>query len=123
MNIFLGWGARARGLSADNKGPWGSSGGDGDEPPSPEGSGGPWGEPPRRGKRLPGSPVVPTPSIDEFLRRSRARFGGGGGFPGRPDSSIVLWAILALATAWLAFTSIHSISPGQRGVVTQFGRY
>ena len=24
---------------------------------------------------------------------------------------------------WLVFTSTHSISPGERGVVTQFGRY
>ena len=120
MNILSGWGARARGLFADNKGPWGSSGG-GDEPPS-DGGGGPWGEPPKRGRRSAGPSGVPTPSIDEFLRRSRARFGGGG-FPGRPDGSIVFWAFLALACAWLAFTSIHSIAPGQRGVVTQFGRY
>ena len=24
---------------------------------------------------------------------------------------------------WLVFTSFHSIAPGQRGVVTRFGRY
>jgi membrane protease subunit HflK len=24
---------------------------------------------------------------------------------------------------WLVFTTTHSISPGQRGVVTRFGRY
>ncbi|MFL6730238.1 MAG: FtsH protease activity modulator HflK [Sphingomicrobium sp.] len=121
MNILTGWGARARGLFADNKGPWGSSGGD-DEPPSDGGGSGPWGQPPKRGRRSSGPSVVPTPSIDEFLRRSRARFGGGG-FPGRPDGSIVFWAFLALLCAWLAFTSIHSIAPGQRGVVSQFGRY
>jgi membrane protease subunit HflK len=120
MNILLGWGARARGLFADTKGPWGSSsGGDGDPPP-PEG-GGPWGEPPRR-KRPSRTSGGPSPALDDFLRRSRERFSGGG-FPGRPDRSIVLWAIIAFLCAWLAFTSIHSIAPGQRGVVTRFGRY
>ena len=121
MNILLGWGARARGLFADNKGPWGSSGGDGDEPPSPDGGAGPWGDPPRRKRQS--SSGGPSPALDEFLRRSRARFAGGGGFPGRPDRSIVMWAAIALVCAWLAFTSIHSIAPGQRGVVTRFGRY
>ena len=122
MNIFFGWGARARGLFADNKGPWGSSGGDGDEPPSPDGGAGPWGDPPRR-KRQSGASGGASPALDEFLRRSRARFAGGGGFPGQPNRSIVTWAAIALVCAWLAFTSIHSIAPGQRGVVTQFGRY
>jgi membrane protease subunit HflK len=49
--------------------------------------------------------------------------GGGGGFPGRPDRSLILWAILGFIAIWLIFTSMHSISPGQRGVVTRFGRY
>jgi len=122
MNIMTGWGARARGLFADNKGPWGSSGGDGDEPPAPDGGSGPWGDPSRR-KRQSGATGA-SPTLDEFLRRSRARFGGGGGgFPGSPDRSIVIWAILGLVALWLAFTSVHSIAPGQRGVVMQFGRY
>jgi len=120
MNIFLGWGARARGLFADTKGPWGSSGGgDGDPPPS-EG-GGPWGEPPRR--KRPSTPSGgSSPALDDFLRRSRERFSGGG-FPGAPNRSIVTWVVLALILAWLVFTSMHSIAPGQRGVVTRFGRY
>jgi membrane protease subunit HflK len=120
MNILLGWGARARGLFADNKGPWGSSGGGDGDPPSPEG-GGPWGEPPRR-KRPSGASGSSSPSLDEFLRRSRERFSGGG-FPGTPNRSIVSWVVLALVLLWLVGTSIHSISPGQRGVVTRFGRY
>ena len=63
-------------------------------------------------------------SLDDFLRRSRARFGsGGGGLPGRPDRSLILWAVLGFILIWLVFTSFHSISPGQRGVVTRFGRY
>jgi membrane protease subunit HflK len=49
--------------------------------------------------------------------------GGGGGFPGRPDRSLILWAIVGFLAIWLVFTSMHSISPGQRGVVTRFGRY
>ena len=122
MNILLGWGARARGLFVDNKGPWGSSGGSDDEPSSSEGggSGGPWGEPPRKGRRR--SSSEPNPTIDEFLRRSRERFGGGG-LPGRPDASIIFWAAVVVTLLFLIFTSTHSIAPAQRGVVTQFGRY
>jgi membrane protease subunit HflK len=122
MNIISGWGARARGLFADNKGPWGSSGGDGDEPP-PEGGSGPWGDPPRRKNQT--ASGAPSPALDEFLRRQRARFGGGGGggFPGAPSRSIVIWVIVGLIVLWLAGTSIHSIAPGQQGVVMQFGRY
>ncbi|HEX6071777.1 MAG TPA: FtsH protease activity modulator HflK [Sphingomicrobium sp.] len=123
MSNLLGWGGRIRGLFAENKGPWGSSGGDGDggEPPADDGQGGPWGEPAPRRRRSSGSGNVT--SFDELFRRSRARFGGGGGLPGRPDRSLILWAILALVGAWLVVTSFHLISPGQRGVVSRFGRY
>ena len=31
--------------------------------------------------------------------------------------------MLGFILLWLIFTSVHSISPGQRGVVTRFGRY
>jgi membrane protease subunit HflK len=123
MSIFLGWGGRFRGLFADTKGPWGPSG-SGDEPPGDDGQGGgPWGEPSGDGRRpLSGRSTV-TP-LDELLRRGRMRFrGGGGGFPGRPDRSLIIWAILGFIAIWLVFTSVHSISPGQRGVVTRFGRY
>jgi len=120
MNILFGLGARARGLFADNKGPWGSSGSDGDEPPS-DGGGGPWGEPPKRRRRSSIDLDMPGPSIEDFLRRSRARFGGG--LPGQPSGSIIIWAVVALVVVWLVFTSMHSIAPGQRGVVTRFGRY
>jgi membrane protease subunit HflK len=124
MSTFLGWGDRVRGLFTDTKGPWGSSsGGDGGEPPSEDGQSGPWGETPRRRRRTTVSPGGNVSSLDDLLRRSRERFGGGGGLPGRPDRSLILWAIIAFIAAWLVFTSIHSISPGQRGVVTRFGRY
>ena len=127
MSILLGWGSRVRGLFADTKGPWGSGSGSdgGSEPPPDDGQGsGPWGDPPRRRRSVIGG-ASNVSSLDEFLRRSRARFGGGGGggLPGRPDRSLILWAILGFVLIWLIFTSFHSISPGQRGVVTRFGRY
>jgi membrane protease subunit HflK len=34
-----------------------------------------------------------------------------------------MWAVLALVLAWIVFTSTHVVAPGQRGVVTLFGRY
>ena len=121
--------SRDRGLSADSKGPWGPSGNDGDAPSgdpgaTPPQSNGPWGDAPRRARRSPlGGANVSV--LDDLLRRSRARFGGGGdgGVPGRPDQSLIIWAVIGLVVIWLLFTSTHSIAPGQRGVVTQFGRY
>jgi membrane protease subunit HflK len=124
MTGFLGWGGRIRGLFADTKGPWGPSGGGDEEPPSNDGGGsGPWGESGPRKRRTGISPGGNVSSFDELFRRSRARFGGGGGLPGRPDRSLILWAIVALVAAWLIFTTFHSISPSERGVVTRFGRY
>ncbi|MFL6786631.1 MAG: FtsH protease activity modulator HflK [Sphingomicrobium sp.] len=126
MKSISGWGGRVRGLFADTKGPWGPSGGDaGGDPPSGDGGGnGPWGEPTRRGRR-PGLGSPNVSALDELLRRSRARFGGGGGggLPKGPDRSLVIWGIVGFVLIWLVFTSTHAISPGQRGVVTQFGRY
>ena len=123
MKTISGWGGRVRGLFTDTKGPWGQSGGDGGDPPPEDGQGGPWGETPGRGRRttLGGNNVS---ALEELLRRSRARFaGGGGGLPGRPSRSLILWAVLGFVLLWLVFTSTHSIAPGQSGVVTQFGRY
>ena len=124
----MGWGTRIRGLFADNKGPWGPSGSDGGgEPPSGDDNSGngPWGEAPRRGRRSGlGAPNVTA--LDEFMRRSRERFaggGGGGGFSGRPNRSLIVWGIIGVLLLWVIFTSGHSISPGQQGVVTQLGRY
>ena len=126
MSTFLGWGSRIRGLFADTKGPWGPTGSDDDhgDPPSDGQGSGPWGEPtPRRRRSGVGSPTNVT-SLDELLRRSRARFGGGGGgLPGRPDRSLIVWGIIAFVLLWLVITSVHSISPSERGVVTRFGRY
>jgi membrane protease subunit HflK len=124
MSNILGWGGRLRGLYTDTKGPWGpgSSGGGGDEPPADEDKGsGPWGEPPKR-RRASIASGANVSSLDEWLRRGRARFSGGG-LPGRPDRSLIAWVVIGLIAVWLVFTSVHSISPGQRGVVTRFGRY
>jgi membrane protease subunit HflK len=132
MSIHLGWGSRFRGLFADNKGPWGSAGsGDenGGDPPADDGQGaGPWGEPPRRGRRKLGG-AGPASSLEELLRRGRAHLGGGGGgnggdgFPGQPNRALITWAVIGLILVWLVFTSMHSIEPGQRGVVSRLGRY
>ena len=128
MDILTGWGGRIRGLFADTKGPWGSSGSDGGGDASPSGGddgkpGSPWGETPKRSRR-PGLGGANVSSLDDLLRRGRARFGGdGGGLPGRPAGSLIIWAIVAALLLWLISTSFHAISPGQRGVVTQFGRY
>lgn len=127
MTTISGWGGRVRGLFTDTKGPWGQSNSDGSEPPADDGKGGPWGDSPRGRRAGLGSGNVSA--IEELLRRSRARFGGGGGddgdreFPRGSGRSLVLWSLLALVVLWLLVTSTHSISPGERGVVTQFGRY
>ena len=117
MSNILGWGGRVRGLFTDDKGPWGPSSSGGDEPPQDDGHGGPWGGSPGGRRVLGGRTVIP---IEEMLRRGRMRFRGGGG---RPDGSLILWAVLGFIAIWLIFTSTHSIEPGQRGVVTRFGRY
>ena len=120
--MFSGLGPRARALFSDNKGPWGpaseSEPESGDNQPS-----GPWGETPKR-KRTGGGSPRQVSSLDDFLRKGRERFGGGGGgLPGAPSRSVITWAILGVIGLWLAFTSFHLIAPGERGVVTLFGRY
>jgi len=122
MNILSGLGPRARALFSDNKGPWGpaseSEPEGGDNQPS-----GPWGETPKR-KRTGSGSSRQVSSLDDFLRRGRERFGGGGGgLPSAPSRSLITWAILGVIGLWLAFTSFHLIAPGERGVVTLFGRY
>ena len=126
MSIFSGLGWRARGLFNDNKGPWGPKS-PGDEPAEPS-SGGPWGEAPKRRKPGAAPEGGNVTSLDEFLRKSRARWsprggGGGGGFPRRIDASMIVWGLLGLVALWLVFTAFHRIAPEERGVVTRFGRY
>jgi len=120
MISIPGLGSRLRGLFADSKGPWGpkDSGGD-----PPEQQGGPWGQgsEPRKGRFQPASGNIS--SLDELLRKGRARWSPGGGLPGRPDGRMFVWGIVGLLALWLLFTSFHSIAPEQRGVVTRFGAY
>jgi len=124
MSILSGWGARGRAMFSDNKGPWGSPpGSGGGDPPSGDEPAGPWGETPKRRNR-----PDPVSSLDEFLQRSRGRFGGGGsggglGFGGGPSGSLIFWAVVAVASLWLLVTVFHRIAPEERGVVTRFGRY
>ncbi|HEV7289155.1 protease modulator HflK [Sphingomonas sp.] len=133
MARLNGWIARATGFGGalwnENKGPWG--GGSGDKSGG-DGSGGdsggprnPWAFPPE-GKRGGKSNVS---SLDDFLKRARKGGGGSGGggrggLPtGMPSRPVVLVAIGLLVLAWIAFTSVHVITPEQRGVVKLLGRY
>lgn len=129
MSMIAGWAALGRGLFADSKGPWGPS--SGGTPPGPSGGGNGGGEPPRPsspwgepgvGAKGPGGSNVT--SLDDFLARGRARFGGGGGRGGpRVNRSLLLWIGVALVALWLLFSTFHRIAPEERGVVTQLGRY
>ena len=125
---MIGWAGRLRGLFSDNDGPWGPASGEGGKPPRrrPEpvpDEPGPWGSQP---DQAPGGSGIS--SLEELLRRGRARFGGGGGdwgdgFREGSNRSWLMWGLIAFVLIWLVFTSFHAISPGQRGVVTRFGRY
>jgi membrane protease subunit HflK len=121
MSKFLGWGARLGAMFNENRGgPWGpgggGSGGDGDG--GGRGPRNPWGQPPR--KRPQG--VGNVTSLDEFLKKSRDRFGGRfpTGHDGRP---YWLYGLVAFLLIWVLFTSIHRIGPQERGVITRFGSY
>ena len=123
MRTIFGWGRRLGAVYSDNRGgPWGpgegggsggggSGGGDGDGPRNP------WGRPPRG--RKPGRSGDVT-SLDDFLKKSRARFGGGLPRDGRP---YWLYGLIGFIALWLLFTTVHRIGPQERGVVTTFGYY
>ena len=118
MIRIFGHAARAgASLSDDRGGPWGPGGGD-EGGPDGDGPRSPWG--PRRRKPAPGGgPSGPGP-FDEFLKKSRARFGGGFPRDGRP---YWLYGLIAFLLLWVLFTSVWRIGPQERGVVTTFGRY
>jgi membrane protease subunit HflK len=123
MRRIFSWGWRGGASHSDNRGgPWGPGGGD-EGGGSGGGDGGgprnPWG--PRRRKPRPrpaGNGDVT--SLDDFLRRSRDRFGRGFPAGGRP---YILYGLLLAMVLWVLFTSIHRIGPQERGVVTTFGYY
>ncbi|HEX8526973.1 FtsH protease activity modulator HflK [Allosphingosinicella sp.] len=123
------WGRRLGALWSENRGgPWGSGGGSGgssgggggDGDGGGGGGGGPrnpWGQPPRKGR--PGGGNIT--SLEDFLKRSRQRFGGR--FPPQDGRPYWLYGLIAFLVLWILFTSIHRIGPQERGVVTLFGRY
>ncbi|MEA3004415.1 MAG: modulator of FtsH protease HflK [Sphingomonadales bacterium] len=125
MTSFLGWGRRFAATMNENKGgPWGPSGGGGEGGGDGGGDGGsggprsPWSQPPRRRR-----PVV-TPSIgsiDEFLKKSRERFGGR--FPYQDGKPYWLYGLGVILLLWILFTSFHRVGPQEQGVVTLFGKY
>jgi membrane protease subunit HflK len=100
-------------------GPWGPSGSGGD---GGDGGGGgprsPWGDPPR--KKRPSAGNVGG-SFDDFLKKSRQRFGGR--LPQQDGKPYWLYGLGVFALLWLVFTSFHRIEPQERGVVTLFGSY
>jgi modulator of FtsH protease HflK len=118
MKKIFGWGARSGALMNENRGgPWGTGGGSG-------GSGGggprnPWGGPPKRPR--PGGGPGNITSLDEFLKKSRDRFGGR--FPQQEGRPYWLYGLGIALVLWLLFTSIHRIGPQERGVLTRFGSY
>jgi membrane protease subunit HflK len=123
LRIF-GWGGTA--VASENKGPWGPSSGGGDEGGSggsggDEGGGGksPWGQPPRR-RRTPGMPGN-VASFDEFLKKSRERFGGR--FPQHDGRPYWLYGLAVFLLLWLVFTCFHMVGPNEKGVVTLLGSY
>lgn len=77
----------------------------------------PWTQPPRKRVRRAGG----QPSLEELIRRSRARLGGG--LPGGSARPIWSYALVAFVLLWLVTTSCHQIDPQERAVITRFGRY
>jgi modulator of FtsH protease HflK len=125
-----GGGASGGGSGAGGEGGDGGGAGDGSGGDGGGGDGGgprnPWGQPgPRR--RRPGGPAGggDVTSLDAWLKRSRDRVrrglppGGGSG----NRRHYILYGLIAFVLLWIAFTSVHSIGPQDRGVVTTFGRY
>jgi membrane protease subunit HflK len=117
MSKIFGWGARIGAMMNENKGgPWGAGGGGGSG--GGDGPRNPWGGPPRKPRPIGGGNVT---SLDEFLKKSKARFGGG--FPGQSGKPYWLYGLGIALVLWLLFTSIHRIGPQEAGVVTRLGSY
>jgi membrane protease subunit HflK len=117
MRLFFWRRAAAGAVLSDNRGgPWGPGGGSGGNGNDSDGPRSPWDRP---SPRKPGRPLEGG-AFEDFLRRSRERFGGKLPGSGRPYWIYAIGAFLAL---WIIFTSMHRIGPQERGVVTIFGRY
>ena len=118
MKRIFGWVPGFGSWMSDNRGPWGSGGGD-DGGSGGDGPRNPWGQPPRR--RKPSRSAGEVSSLDEFLKKSRDRFGRR--FPPQDGRPYWLYGLIVFLALWILFTSVHRISPGQNGVVTTFGYY
>jgi membrane protease subunit HflK len=115
MKRFFRRRAPAGAVLSDNRGPWGQGGGSDGGDSGGDGPRSPW-EPSRRPAR--GGGASP---FDDFLKKSRARFGGR--LPDGGDRRYWLYGLAIVLLLWIGFTSIHRIGPQERGVVTIFGRY
>ena len=127
MSILSGLGSLPSRLFSDSKGPWGPKSDSGSDDPPADGSRkptpGPWGGE-RPGTRADGN--FGSAGLDAFIERNRRRFGGGfddDGAPKGPSGFKIAWIALAVAAFWLLTTTMHQITPEERGVVTLFGRY
>jgi len=119
MIRIIGRGARDGASLSDNRGgPWGPGGDDDDGAGEGGGPRNPWGQKRRKPARAGGN-GEPGP-LDEFIRRSRERFGSGLPRDGRP---YWLYGLVAFLLLWILFTSVWRIGPQERGVVTTFGYY
>jgi membrane protease subunit HflK len=120
MSKFFGWGARLGGMMSENKdGPWGGGGDSGGGGGGGSGPRNPWGQPPR--KRKPAGVSANVTSLDDFLKKSKERFGGG--FPQQGGRPFWLYGLVGFFLLWIIFTSFHRIGPQERGVVTRLGSY
>lgn len=113
-----GSGGKNDGGSGDGSG-GGSDGGSGGGPRNPWGNPGDGGPPRRKG----GASIE-----DIFKKRPGGRGGGGrGGIPSLPQrpGGKSWWPLIVLGVVllWLVFTSIHRVSPQERGVVSLLGSY
>lgn len=59
-------------------------------------------------------------SIEDIFR---SRGGGGSPLRGTPRPAWFGLAVVGVASAWLLSTSVHVLAPGERAVVSTFGRY
>ena len=91
-------------------GPWGGGGGNNQ---------GPWGQGPNRPRGGGGSGSGGPPDLEDIIRRSQDRLRGvmPGGFNG---GAFVI--VLVVILAFLAFQSIYTVQPDERGVELRFGR-
>ncbi|NHK27849.1 FtsH protease activity modulator HflK [Parvularcula flava] len=102
---------------------------------------GPWGQPPNGGNgnnngsgNRGGGNNNQSPDLEELLRSGRERFkrsmggrggrggSGGGGGVKLPGKGIITVVLILLVGLWAA-SGVYTVGPGERGVVTTFGKY